>query len=432
MVVINKDFVKRNLLEWIDTNENEIFNLTSNLVKIPSINYGNKGYEGDCQKYIAEWLKKLDLNVDVFTPDDIKDFDKVPGFVKKQNFENRPNVVTKITGNGNGRSLILNGHVDVVPPEPMNWSLDPFSGAIKEDKIYGRGSLDMKGGLASLMISIKALIKLGIKLKGDLIFESVMDEESSIANGTLSCIARGYKADAVIIPEPNNMVISPASLGGTVWTIKIIGKSGMGFSGEEVFESVFPMGKIIVGLEKYAEILNNDFLKPEIFKEDNKGIPVRIAKIRAGEKYKWGTPEECWLEVMFAPWPGISEKQFKSHFLGYMHELIENDFVLKNNPPIIESVSRYQPGLNIDTYHPLVKVSEKAYYDALNTKPIVSGALLACDAYMFSLYADMPAIILGPGGKNAHACDEYVNKKDLIDLVKIISFTILDWCGIEC
>jgi len=319
----------------------------------------------------------------------------------------------------------------VVPPEPMNWRLDPFSGAIKEDKIYGRGSLDMKGGLACLMIAIKALIKLGIRLKGDLIFESVMDEESSIANGTLSCIARGYKADAVIIPEPNNMIISPSSLGGTVWKIKIIGKSGMGFGGEEIFEPVFPMGKIIVGLEKYAELLNNDFLKPEIFKKNDKGIPVRIAKVRAGEEYKWGTPEECWLEVMFAPWPGISEEQFKSHFLGYINELIDNDPVLKNNPPIIESVSRYKLGLDIDINHPLVKTSEKAYYAALNKEATVSGALFACDAYMFSLYADTPGIILGPGGKNAHACDEYVNKKDLIDLVKIISFTILDWCGVE-
>ena len=422
--------VKGLLLDWIKSNEHEIYNLTSELVKIPSINYGTDGYEGDCQRFIAKWLKTLGLNVDMFTPDEVKGFQPVPGFTGKQDFKDRPNIVTTIKGYGNGRSLILNGHVDVVPPEPMNWSMDPFSGAIGEDKIYGRGSLDMKGGLACLMIIIKALIDLDIQLSGDIIFESVVDEETSIANGTLSCIAKGYRADGVIIPEPNNMMISPASLGGIVWRITTTGKPGMGFSGEEIIEPVFPMGRIIVGLEKYRELLNKEYIKPDIFAEGI-SIPMRIAKVRAGEEYKWGTPEKCWLEVMFAPWPGISEGRFKSHFLAYMDNLIKNDPILRDNPPMIEPVSCYQIGLDIDIDHSLVETAREAYSNALNKEAVISGALLACDAYMFPLYCNTPAIILGPGGGNAHACDEYVNKRDLVDLTKVLSHMIVDWCGMK-
>jgi len=137
----------------------------------------------------------------------------------------------------------------------MNWNHEPFGGEITVDKIYGRGSIDMKGGLACMMIAIKCLKDNNIDLKGNLIFESVVDEESSISNGTLSCITRGYIADGVIITEPNNLTISPASLGGMVFKITSTGSSGMGYGEEEVVEPVYSIGKIILWLNDYLEII---------------------------------------------------------------------------------------------------------------------------------------------------------------------------------
>ncbi|MCK4786307.1 MAG: M20/M25/M40 family metallo-hydrolase [Desulfobacteraceae bacterium] len=428
--------MKDRLLEIVESSEQEIYSLTSSLIKIPSEIFNMTGNEGECQKYIANWFKDLGLEVDIFNPGEVKDFDKFPGFLpefwEKQDFEDRPNVVTTVKGSGGGRSLILNGHVDVVPKEPLwCWTGDPFDGAIKEEKIYGRGSLDMKGGLACSMMAIKILLTQGVKLKGDLIFESVVDEESSISHGTLACIAKGYRAEGAIITEPNNMTISPCSLGGSVWRITVIGKSGMGFSGEEILEPVYPMGKVICAIKEYSDLLSREYLPPELFKDIGNLVPVRLSKLKAGELYKWGTPEDCFLEIVFTPWPGLSEEDFRSHFLGYMHRVIQNEPVLRSNPPKIESVSRYQPALEIARDHLLVKITERAYSNATGRAPVVRGAPFASDAYLFPLYGDTPAIIIGPGGRNAHTCDEYVNTTDLIELVRVLTLTIVEWCGVE-
>jgi len=424
---------KKKLIDWVDINREEVFKLVSELVQIPSVLYGLDGYEKDCQLYIKEWFEKIGIKIDIFNPDEVPNLKKFNGYFNglgNQNFKNRPNVVASINGKGGGRSLILNGHIDVVPEEPMNWTHKPFGGEITADRIYGRGSVDMKGGLACTMIAIKCLRENNIDLKGNLIFESVVDEESSISNGTLSCIARGYIADGVVITEPNNLTISPASLGGMVFKITSKGSSGMGYGGEEIKEPVYPIGKIILWLNDYLEIIKRDFKPPELFIEEGKEMPVRISKVRAGELKKWGTPEECWIEIMAAPWPGV-EDDFKKHFLEHLNDYINSDILLKKNPPKIEMVSRHQYGLDISKNHPLVKSAEKAYIKTIGKNPKIIGAPFACDAYIFQKYSDMPAIVIGPGGRNAHACDEFVYKKDLIELTKILLEMITDWCGIN-
>jgi acetylornithine deacetylase len=425
--------INRKLIKWVDSNKELVFNLVSKLVKIPSEIYGLDGNEGKCQSFISRWLKDLDLVIDAFEPNKVENFEKFPGYCNalgKQNFEGRQNVVAVLKGKGGGKSLILNGHVDVVPKEPMEWSVNPFGGKITDEKIYGRGSFDMKGGLACSMIVLKCLIENNIKLKGDLIFESVVDEESSIAHGTLSTIAKGYTADGAIITEPNNLTISPSSLGGLIFRITYKGKSGMSYSGEETEEPVYPIGRTIVEFEKYLEIIKKDFPPPKLFKPLKKEMPVRLPKVRGGELHKWGTPEDCWVEIFFSPWPGIEDK-FKSHFLNYMNNFISKDKVMKKNPPKIELVSRHQYGLDIDENSPLVKTAAESYFEATNKEPKVIGAPFGCDAFMFPMYGNNPAIILGPGGGNAHACDEFVNKKDLIPLTKILLATVINWCGVS-
>ena len=122
-------------------------------------------------------------------------------------------MVAVLKGTGGGKSIILNGHIDVVPVgDEQNWKQDPFSGHIEAGKLYGRGSTDMKGGTVSLLMALEALIALGIRLKGDVIFQSVIEEESGGA-GTLAAVLRGYQADGAIIPEPTNMKIFPEAAG---------------------------------------------------------------------------------------------------------------------------------------------------------------------------------------------------------------------------
>ena len=185
------------------------------------------GYEGPIQKFIEKKFLSMDLDVDVFEPDNSqmeKMWGKayVPGF----RYEGRPNVVGTLKSRGDGRSLILNGHVDVVTDEPVSaWDYDPWEGRILDDKMIGRGTADMKGGLAAMIMAVDSLLESGVKPKGDILIQSVVSEEDT-NNGTLSCITRGYKADAAIITEPTEFQVLIGHPGAMEMEITVKGKSG--------------------------------------------------------------------------------------------------------------------------------------------------------------------------------------------------------------
>lgn len=153
------------------------------------------------------------MTVDIWEPD-INELKKHPGYVPTtQNYKDRPNVVGFQKGKGSGRSLLFNGHVDVIPPGPLSaWEHNPWSGEVENGKLYGRGSSDMKSGLAAMTMALDAIIESGITLKGNVILEYTIDEEFT-GNGTLACVQRGYKADCGIVCESSSLKVQPASIG---------------------------------------------------------------------------------------------------------------------------------------------------------------------------------------------------------------------------
>lgn len=109
--------------------------------------------------------------------------------------------------------MILNAHIDTVEPgDRTHWSVDPFSGEVRDGRLYGRGSCDMKGGLIAELIALRALDAAGLELAGDILVESVISEEDGGA-GALASILRGHRADAAIITEPTQLAIIPAQGG---------------------------------------------------------------------------------------------------------------------------------------------------------------------------------------------------------------------------
>lgn len=153
-----------------------------------------------------EKCRQLGLGIDLWELDDMPELKKHPSYhCDRESFIGSPNLVAVLKGSGEGKSIILNGHIDVVPEgNRLDWSDSPYSGKVKDGKIYGRGTTDMKGGNVALLMAIEALVKNNVKLKGDVIFQSVIEEESGGA-GTLAAFLRGYKADGAIIPEPTNL-----------------------------------------------------------------------------------------------------------------------------------------------------------------------------------------------------------------------------------
>ncbi len=210
--------------EWLGKNKGNAVKLLRKLIQERSI----QGRESSAQAVVIEACRELGLEIDIWEPD-IKEMSAHVNFVStRDTFEDSPNVVAIWRGTGGGRSIILNGHIDVVPEgDILQWDCDPYEGKVQDGKVYGRGSTDMKGGNVSLLLAINALKSIGVKLKGDVIFQSVIEEESGGA-GTLAAILRGYSADAVLIPEPTNMKIFPKQQGSMWFRVKVKGKSAHG------------------------------------------------------------------------------------------------------------------------------------------------------------------------------------------------------------
>jgi len=418
----------------IDQKKNELIELTQRLIQIPSENKPPTGYEKKAQEYFAGKHRKLDLSVDLFNPNEVPGITEHIAYLKGREYDDRPNVVSKLKGAGGGRSIILTGHMDTSPKEPMPWGQHgPFSGDIENDKIYGRGGFDMKGGLAASYIAVKAIVEAGLKLKGDVYLESVVDEEYGGANGTLACRLRGYEADAAILTECSCLAICPATRGDKNWKITLKGTPGMPYTGELPINPVYGMAKIIQALRKYEEIRNEKTEKHPLYMDDPSPLPVLIKKLKAGEVEPHGAlgiPIDCWLLVGPQVYPGTSEEEFDEEFFGFMNEVVKSDPELKKNPPTYKSMFRYVEPTEIKRDHPIVKQVEKAYTSITGKPAVVKGAPFPCDGFIFNKYSETPVLVFGPGGANAHAPNEYVYIEDLVVLAKTLAVSIVEWCGL--
>ena len=193
--------------------------------------------EAACQDAVAAHLGALGMLVDRF--------EALPG---------REDVVGRLAGAGGGRSLILNGHVDVVPAgDPAAWPHDPWGGELEEGRLWGRGACDMKGGIASGIIALRALRDLGVRLAGDVVFQSVVDEETG-GPGTRAALARGHVADAAIVLEPTAREIVTVE-GGLEW-VRVVVRGRTGHSAIR-YRSVHAggRGEAVSAIEKAAKLL---------------------------------------------------------------------------------------------------------------------------------------------------------------------------------
>src|SRR6516165_9725228 len=208
------------LVQKIDDSREKAISFLQQMIAIPSVT----GDEAKIQKFLADYMTKIGLDVDLWETD--------WGALKKhpayrpvdRGYEGRPNIVATLKGSGGGRSLLLNGHTDVIPVGGgEGWSDNPWSATIKNGRIYGRGSADMKSGVASHIMAVESLLAAGLKAKGDVYINVVVDEEVS-GHGTLDTAIRGYKADAGISGETSDLAVQPACIGRIWFEIEIHGK----------------------------------------------------------------------------------------------------------------------------------------------------------------------------------------------------------------
>jgi len=425
------------LVQAAGRKRDRVVELTSDLVKFntTSPNPGEEPFDDkECQNFIAEHLKEIGFVVEVWEPD-IETLSRYPFYIKGQNFKNRPILAAKLKGGGGGRSLILNAHVDVVPSgDPSLWKHKPWGGEVDGGRIFGRGSCDMKGGAAAIIATAEILNELGLQLQGDLIIETVLDEEIN-GMGTVACIEKGYSADAAIIPEPSNLDLWTATR-GLLWAKTVIeGRSGHAELNHPDWSkggAVNPIEKAFLVLDCFHK-LEDDWSKREGKKHPLLSTPRIVPTIiRSGDF--WATiPDRCEIEMDIQYLPADRDAKgygngVKSEIENRLSESCRGDGWLAKYPPKLEWIMDLPP-MELEQNHPLIRTILSSA-ESLSFRPKIS-ALDSWDdgAHLMSL-ANIPSVSIGPGPtEQAHVVNEFVSIDTLSRTIETLCLSVSDWCG---
>jgi acetylornithine deacetylase len=426
--------LKNSIITKLERQAPETLELARQLVRTPSVNFPPSGDERACQELIRDYLSDIGLAPDLFYPDDVPDFSDHPLKLSNRNYDNRPVVAASLTGTGREPAFIFSGHVDTVPPAKGNWTVPPFSGEVKNGRLYGLGAYDMKGGLASQLAAVRCLRELGLELPGDVIFESVIDEEYAGCGGTLAARLRGYTGGAVLLAEPSGMNLYPAHRGYRMVHLTLSGQSGIALPGEEINNPIQQAGRLAGFCDHFQRLRNENHPDSNYYTDEPDPVPVIATKLACGsfEAVEPITiPGECKLELYWQTLPGETREEIDNQFREALESYGRLDPILTDNRPEVEFALRWMPGTAIAPDHRLVRTVAGSAEVVLGNKPEIKGAPFPCDMFIFNSEFGIPGVILGPGGTGAHAPDEYVEVADLIKLSQIYALAVIRWFGMD-
>ncbi len=409
----------------------EILEWTKAFLRLASENRPPTGAEAAAQDFVAGQCRELGLQVEEFLPT------AVPGIQSHRYWlggrlypAGRRNVTARWQGTGGGRSLLLSGHADVAPFEPDDWKVcRPYEPLLADGRLYGRGSADMKGGLAAAFWALRVLQDLGFRPSGDLLFESLVDEEFAGGNGTLAARLAGFNADLAVLLEPTRLQVCPACLGAFLGDLRLQGRAGMPFMGAEIPNPVFAAASAIGHFREWQGQWRAGNTHP-LFQEEGKQLNLVLSGLGTtlpGEFAQMGTPLRATVSWIVWCYPGQSETGFGDAFREFWERKIAEDPLLSGFELRIEPTYHHVRSWETPADHPGVRAAVEALRDATGGEPVVGGAPFSCDLGVYGDPGGMPCLILGPRGDNLHAPDEWVLLEDIYTLTEAVALLASRW-----
>ncbi|MDQ3590996.1 MAG: ArgE/DapE family deacylase [Actinomycetota bacterium] len=408
----------------VDARRADTVRLLQGLVRVPSVT----GEEGAVQEVVERAFRARGLAVDRWeaTPEEASPYTDHVG--EQDTYSGRPNVVGVRVGRGDGRSILLNAHVDTVASgDRAAWSRDPLSAEVEGDLLYGRGSCDMKGGLVTHLAALDALEGLGIELRGDVSVAATVGEENG-GLGALSTVLRGYRADAALITEPTRLALVPAQGGSLVFRLTVIGRSAHAAvrdEGVSALEKFLPIFEDLRALESER----NETLSHPLYERRRNKVPINIGVVRAGN---WAStvPESLVAEGRIGLIPGEEVEPFRELVKERISAVAYRDPWLKENPPLLEWFGGQFAPAEVPPDAPICDAVKLAHELVTGEKPPVEGVPYGADMRLFIRFGGMPCIMYGAGDVNvAHAPDEHVSITELLTATKTVACLLVDWCG---
>lgn len=430
MEKIETNHLPLRIRDWVEHHRGEMVDMLSELIRFDTVNRVVTGTEKECQQALCRLLKELGMEAELYIPEETAGFHDHPAYYPGKDYSDRPNVSAVWRGTGGGKSLLFSGHIDTAAIAP-GWVTSPFDPIVTDNKLYGLGTYDMKGGLVAAVMAVKCLMELGLKLRGDVLIESVVDEEFGGANGTVAGRVRGIAADAVIIPEPTNLAVYPATRGGALWRVTFRGTTGLSFSGEVTRNPANDAAKFIVFLEQYERERAREAGPAPWYADSREPLPIIVTRLEAGDLNSPLCdvgPVECHVDIWVECYPGVDEEGLREALLTGYERFSGRSYEEGLARPEFERMIRFLPGSSVAPDFPLLPLLTEEIESVTGQKAEVTGAPFACDAFVFNENSDSPALILGPSGGNAHAPGEFVDLDSMAALIEIYAGAILRWC----
>lgn len=416
----------------VDSLRAEVTAFLTRLVQFPSL----PGKEQTAQHFYAEKLATLGCTPEILSSERAE-LESHPAFCDDLvPFEQRLNVVgrwrsaSRTATKSKPRSLILNGHMDVVPTGHESlWSASPWSGQVKDGKLYGRGSCDMKAGLTANVFAVQALQALGFRPAADVLLESVIGEESG-GVGTLTTIVKGFKADAAIITEPTCLRACPVQSGALTFRIKVSGRAihaCMKPHGVSAIEKFYLVLQEVQELERGRHI---HYQNP-LYEDPQNIAPVSFGTIHGGD-WPSTVPDEVVVEGRFGVLPGESMGEARRAMASAVDRAVAGDEWMKNHPPNIEWFEGQFESGQTPVTDPIVESLQRCHEEVLGKATVLQGVTYGSDLRLFTNHAGVPAVLYGPGNiAQAHTVDEWVDLQEVFSATKVLAYIITEWCGGE-
>jgi acetylornithine deacetylase len=418
---------------WVAENRDRIVDVVRRLVRVESETHPPAGNEAAAQSTLRDICAENGLEAELYDVGDVPGLDSHPLRNPRVQCAGRPNVAIRRPGRrpDGARSLILSGHMDTVPAgDPAEWTHQPTSGHIDNGRLYGRGAYDMKAGVAANTAVAMLLNELGIELDGDLVVESVADEEFAGGHGTIAARLHSGRADAVLIPEPSNLSLYRAHRGLRLAQVFLRGKGGVTFAGDDLAPPVHSLPDLIQGLVRFGTERNAALDVPESYRHTETPANWMITKVRANDwrdDARLAVPDEASVEFFWETMPGETQAQVEAEFEAWLEAFRRT----QGGEVSHRYMLRWMEGYELAADHPLTHVAEAQVSSVLGRRTDAVGAPFPCDLFLFARMGVPAGLILGPAGNNAHAADEWVDLDSVMDVVRIYARIACDWCGVE-
>lgn len=414
--------MKQKIREYIEANKEELFKTIQELVQIETV----VGNEMAGQEYMKKKYEELGLEIHEFEPDydALKDHE---AFVdSKIPFAGRKNLIGIHRGSGEGKSITLHGHMDVVSAEPYsNWTVDPWGGEIKDGKLYGRGAADMKSGLVANWFALKAVLDLGYELKGDVHLHSVLEEEAGGGGGTLAVMEKGFLTDGLISTEPHNLKLTVSHAGIMYFKVKVLGRTAHAGLAHEGINAIEKMYKVFNALSELNKERAKTIRFPLFEAGSGQAAHLNLGVLQAGD---WAStvPGEATLEGRVGFIPGETRAQIRELIENTIKEAIKGDEWLEKHPPEIEWFGWSTEPWHQDQDHEFVKLFHSVAENVMDREVPIIGRASGNDA-RFTQYYDRAGLCFGPIGHNMHGPDESVELDSVVEVANVFANYIIEW-----